>query len=657
MNSLELIYSQFHFLRPLWLAAIFPIYFICLFMWHQKRKAQEWQQMIAPEFLTYLLDGHTTRIKPWLLVGLACLWTLACLALAGPTWEKRPTQVEQNQQALVILLDLSPSMMSEDIKPSRLVRARLKITDILRARKDGQTALIAYAGEAHVVTPLTDDVETINNIVPALHPNVMPLPGSNTEAAVARALQLLKDAGVQQGDILLITDDVAVDAQATIRNYFKQQPNYRLSILGVGGLTPAPIPSGKGSFMRDNQRNLVTTFLNPEPLKKLATHTAGRYATIANNDSDIKYLMNLPTPQKEETTRVEREFDNWYDQGHWLVFLLLPFVLYSFRRGLLLVLICIPLSGLMPQKSYAFSWDDLWKNKNQQALEELNQNNPAAAAEKFTDEEWQGSANYRAGNYAEAAKQFAKEDNADAYYNQGNALAKSGQLEQAIKAYNEALKRNPALTDAEKNRAIVKKVIKQQQQNQQGGDKDNKDKNDQEKDDQQQNQQQQNGNQQNQDNNKDSQQNDQQQNNQQQNSADQNKDSNQNQQSSEQNPPSDQQYSSEKNSDEKTEEQKAAEQQAQEDKEKQEAEEERAAQKAQEEKDGDKTEDGIQAQETTEDNLTEEERQAMDQWLRRVPDDPGGLLRNKFKYQYYKNRQDMHNGDFQPPENDAADRW
>ena len=163
MPELDLVISQFHFLRPWWLAALVPVIIVVLLLWYQKHNARSWQQMVAPELLQYLLDGQTTRIRPWQLITLLLAWIIGCIALAGPSWEKRPVAVEQNQQALVLLLDLSPSMMSEDVKPSRLVRARLKTADLLRLRKDGQTALLVYAGDVHVVTPLTDDTETINN--------------------------------------------------------------------------------------------------------------------------------------------------------------------------------------------------------------------------------------------------------------------------------------------------------------------------------------------------------------------------------------------------------------------------------------------------------------------------------------------------------------
>ncbi len=638
MMTIESLFSQFHFLRPAWLLALAPVIVIALLLWYQKHTAKQWQQMVAPELLQYLLDGQTTRIKPWQLLVLLFAWIVSCIALAGPSWEKRPVAVEQNQQALVMMLDLSPSMMSEDLKPSRLVRARLKIADMLRQRKDGQTALLVYAGDVHVVTPLTDDTETINNIIPALHPGIMPAQGSNTEAAVSRALQLLKDAAITQGDLLLITDGVDEDAQYNLREIMKREPQYRLSILGVGGDAPTPIPSSKGGFVRDNARNIVTTKLNSGELQQLAQDTRGRYRTLANTSSDIDYLLNLPAPAKEETQRVEREFDSWYDRGHWLVLLLLPIVLYSFRRGVFLSFLLLPLIGLTPSKSYALSWDELWKNNNQQAYEKLQQDNAAEAAQDFTDPQWKASAQYKAGDYAAAAKGFADMNTDTGHYNRGNALAKANQLAEALKAYDQALKLNPAMDDAKKNRQLVEEALKQQQQqnqDQQDEQQDNKDQQDKDNKDQQQDQQKN------------------QQNDQQQDQNDQQQDAN-NQQNQDQNQ-SDQQQDQQSSADQDEQQDKAEQDQEQSDKDK--SDEEKAAEAAQREQEEQQAAQEQQTAEPTEDNLTDEERQAMEQWLRRVPDDPGGLLRNKFNYEYYKRNQDIMNGDWAPPENGAENRW
>lgn len=640
--TLELLLTQFHLLRPWWLVALVPVVIIALLLWYQKHNAKQWQHMVAPELLQYLLDGQTTRIKPWQLLALLFAWVVSCIALAGPSWEKRPVAVEQNQQALVIMLDLSPSMMSEDIKPSRLVRARLKIADMLRKRKDGQTALLVYAGDVHVVTPLTDDSETINNIIPALHPNLMPAQGSNTEAAVDRALQLLKDSSITQGDLLLITDGVNEDAQYTVREIMKRNAQYRLSILGVGGDTATPIPSSKGGFVRDNARNIVTTTLNKDELQQLARDTRGRYRTLANTTDDIDYLLDFPAPEQEQTQRVEREFDSWYDRGHWLVLLLLPIVLYSFRRGVLLSLLLVPLIGLTPNTSYAMSWDDLWKNKNQQAHEKLQQGQAAAAAQQFAQPDWKASAQYRAGDYQEAAKNFAQYDTANAHYNRGNALTKANQFAEALKAYDQALKLNPNLEDAKKNRQLVEEALKQQQEQQQNQEQ-NKEQNDEQNKEQKQDQQQQENSDQQQDQQNDQQQNDQQQNQSQENQAD-NEQQNQQNQQNEQQSSADQDKQQENAEPEQSDTEKSDQQKAAE-----------AAQREQEEQQAAQAEQQIA--EPTEDDLTDEERQAMEQWLRRVPDDPGGLLRNKFNYEHYKRNQDIRNGDWTPPTNGAENRW
>lgn len=657
MNSLASMLQEFHFLRPHWLFAVVPALLLGIFLWSQKHRARQWQQMIAPELLRHLLDGQTTRVSPLHIIALLFSWIIACIALAGPTWEKRPVAVEKNQQALVILLDLSPSMMSQDLKPSRLVRARLKIIDLLRMRKDGQTALLVYAGDVHVVTPLTDDVETIINIIPALHPSVMPVEGSNTEAAVDRGLALLRDAGITQGDLLLITDGVIEDARYSIADTMNKNEAYRLSIMGVGGLEPTPIPSSKGGFVRDGSRNIVTTQLNAGDLQSLAKQTRGRYRTLSNTSSDIDYLMDLPSPEKQETQTVDREFDSWYDRGHWLALLLLPVLLYCFRRGVLLGFLIIPLLGLAPEKTYALSWDDLWKNKDQQAYEQLQQENAAEAAATFNDPQWKASAQYRAGDYENAAQNFAKFDSADAHYNRGNALAKAGKLPEALKAYDEALKKQPDMADAKKNREVVEELIKQQEQQQQNQDQNSDEQNQDQQNSDQQKQDQKNGEQDN---------NSQDQNGQNSSSSDQNQDNDN------QSEPSENQKDQEQQQEQQKQDMKN---QAQKDQQNQ-TEQQDAEQNEESEKDNAKTEEQRQQEQQarteeaeaqegeeqqavtpTDDNLTEEERQAMEQWLRRVPDDPGGLLRNKFNYEHYKRNQEILNGEWSAPENGAENRW
>ncbi len=651
-----LITTQFHWLRPLWLLALIPALVLSIFLWRQKRKAYQWQQLIAPELLPFLLDGKTVQTKKSLIWVLLFAWMISCIAVAGPSWVKRPTPVEKNQNALVILLDLSYSMISEDVKPSRIARARLKIADILRERKDGQTALIAYAGEAHTVTPISDDSATILSLLSSMHPNIMPLQGSNTEDAIARSIQLFQDAGATQGDILLVTDGVVPEAFDKIQSLLAGK-KIQLNILGVGTTQPAPIPSPNGGFLRDKSGTIITTQLNSAELTQLATRLNGRFHEISNNNSDIEFLK--PRAHKDDTDKqtVMRDFDQWVDNGHWLVFLLLPIALFCFRRGLLLSLLLIPILGFTPSPSYALGLDDVWLTKDQQAQRELNKGDAKKAAEQFTSPEWKASAQYRAGDYASAAESFAKIDTASGHYNRGNALAKSGKLEDAIKAYDEALKRDANLEDAKKNRALAEKLLKQQkdqQQNQKdnGKNQDDKNKKDQQKkadkqDSDKQNSENKDGDQQNQDstnqddkeNQKEKENKEQQQSNSQSSSGNNAKD--QTKESAQQSSQSAQQSSQEANKAQSGQSSSAG--QAQ-----QESQASSAA--------GSAANTAQQAAQIDESKLTPEQKQALEQWLRRVPDDPAGLLRNKFRYQYDLNRQKQAEGELKSPDNNADQR-
>lgn len=656
-EHINLIFTQFHWLRPLWLIALIPAVLLIVFLWRQKRQAYQWQQLIAPELLPFLLDGKTVHTKKSLLWVLLLAWVISTFAMAGPSWIKRPTPVEKNQDALVILLDLSYSMISEDIKPSRIARARLKIADILRERKDGQTALVAYAGEAHTVTPISDDSSTLVSLLSSMHPNIMPLQGSNTEDAVERGIQLLHDAGATQGDLLLVTDGVVPEAFDKIQSLLAGK-KIHLNILGVGTTQPAPIPSTNGGFLRDNSGTIITTQLNSNELAQLAQRVNGRYHEIANTNSDIDYLKPSDIKDDANAPTVSRDFDQWMDQGHWLLFLLLPIVLFCFRRGVLLSLLLIPLLGFTPSSSYALGLDDAWLTKDQQAQRQLKNGDAKKAAEQFESPEWKASAQYRAGDYAAATEAFSKIDTANGHYNRGNSLAKAGKLQDAIKAYDEALKRDSNLEDAKKNRDMVEKLLKQQEQNQQKNDqnKDNKDKNQDDKKDQQdkdgkQDQNKQDQDKQNQDQ-KDQKEKDQKE-------QDQNK-----QDSKEQDSKKDQQQSNSQSSSGNNDQQKDADQHKSQGIASSAAANpaqsgqfsSAAAQQVAQASSSGSSAHGAQAVPADQNNLTNEQKQALEQWLRRVPDDPGGLLRNKFKYQYDLNRRKEQNGELKSPANNADQR-
>src|SRR6056300_1719650 len=297
--------SDFHFLRPLFLLGI-PVLMILLWAVTRKNVKANWSRYFSASQLRALTLGQS-RENSALLGFLALGWILACLALAGPTWEQRPTPAGANRQPLVILFDQSPSMLASDVTPDRLTRARLKLIDLLRERSDGETALIAYAETPHLVSPLTEDARTIEALLPALSPVIMPAAGSNTEDAFALALELIENAGYQSGDILLVTDGVAPAAQRELQ---RQNPgNIRLSVLGVGTIQGAPIPTRTG-FMRDRRDQIMVASLNPSELQSLASSLNGRYSDLTPGEEDIQYLLDgFSAPNLDNQEEISSSFD------------------------------------------------------------------------------------------------------------------------------------------------------------------------------------------------------------------------------------------------------------------------------------------------------------------------------------------------------------
>ena len=274
--------NNFHFLRPWWFAGFLPVAAVVAFYSWRKRSAGSWENIINPELLPFLMQGSESKkalSSTWLLSIVILAWIICCLSLAGPTWQQLPQPVYKQDAALVVVLDLSPSMLAEDISPSRLVRARYKLIDVLTRRTEGVAGLIVYGGDAHTVSPLTEDSNTIVSIVPVLAPSLLPEYGSNVEEALASAVDLAVTGGYQQADILLISDGIHRSALSELTPIISQQGDFRLSILGVGTPQGAPIPTGAGGFAKQANGNMVVAKLNVTALQQLAASNGGIYQT------------------------------------------------------------------------------------------------------------------------------------------------------------------------------------------------------------------------------------------------------------------------------------------------------------------------------------------------------------------------------------------
>ena len=403
------------------------------------------------------MSGNQYR---WWLAALGAI--LLITALAGPVWQRIEQPVFRSDQALVIALDLSRSMDAQDTSPSRLIRARLKILDILERREDGQTALIVYSANAFTVTPLTTDNATIASLVNSLSTDLMPSRGSYPVAAIRKGRDLLDQAGAAFGEILLITDGGSSPGAEAIASQLLET-GYRLSVMGVGSLDGAPIPLPEGGFVTDRSGQIAVPRLEERGLRALADAGGGQYSPLTTDNRDLDLLLSGEIGQRTASGDSQAT-DQWREEGPWLLLLLLPLAALSFRRGWVVAVAFFMLP--MPQPAQAGYWEDLWQTPDQQAQRELEEGNANAAAELFDDPEWRAVAEYKAREYGKSASGFAELENTRSLYNYGTALARQGKFEGALDAFDEVLEREPDHEDAQYNRELVAALIKQQEENQ-----------------------------------------------------------------------------------------------------------------------------------------------------------------------------------------------
>lgn len=596
--------SEFHLLRPWWLLALIPVILLYWrFIYSQMHQAG-WHQWL-PGHLSKILVKSGSKPSLWPVHRFLLISILATFALSGPTWERLPQPVYQLESGQVVIMDMSPSLLADDISPDRLTRMKYKAIDLVRAGLDGDTGLIAYADDAFIISPLTADNRNLMNLIPSLSPEIMPAAGSEPLLALQLADELLRNAGYPQGDIYWLTDGITSRDLNPLSSYLRSI-EHRVSILAVGTEEGAAIRDSSGKLLKENNQVIIAKTY-PSRLEDLASITGGVFSSVTADNRDIEKLINQPPLTREgKDSEDQQQGDAWRDMGPYIALFILPIMLFNWRRsGLLspiMLTMLLPILSFSPELRAAqeSTLDKYFLNQEQRAQQLYQKEQYEQAANLSKDPLRQGSALYRNGDYEAAADVFAQQPSPEAQYNLGNALAHQQQYDAAIEAYENALEKRPDWSEAAENKRLVEQ-LKEQNSDSSDGSGESSEKSDSKNDDSK-NDSEQNNNEQDQQNN----------------------DSNNND-----GPPDPGKDGQRDGQPEEEEDQK------------EESTEEKEQQDTTENEGSETDEESTQQLEekVREGEIDPEKAQQLEQWMNRVPDDPSILLRNKMLLESQRRRQ------------------
>lgn len=435
-------WQDFHFLRPYWLLAlVIPVLLFGMIM--GKTYVQSaWSKVCDKNLLDFLLVKGSGQKGNYLKYSMPFSALFLVIALAGPTWMKKDNPALSMDNPVMILLNMSGEMWNKDVSPDRISRAKYVVKDLTSTLKNTESGLIVYSREPFVITPLTEDGAIIDNLLPALEMNIMPQDGDRLDRAVDLAVERMKNVGFSNGNIIVLTSNIGERFDKVLESAAKaSHEGFDVNIINMNSA--------------ENDK-----------LKMVANKGNGVY--LSYNQSLSSLIDKINDITMKEIKQSQNMQTVWTDSGWYFLWFPLILLLGYFRRGLIFLFIL----GMF--EAYSNTASANWfLNNNQQGLKNFEKQNYDVAADKFTDQRWKGAALYKKGDYAAAYESFSKKDDAVALYNQGNALAKMGKIDEAIKKYEEALQKKQKFPDAKFNLEYLKKQ-KQQQQKQQSQQKDKK---------------------------------------------------------------------------------------------------------------------------------------------------------------------------------------
>lgn len=312
--------ANFHLLRPEWLLLLLPAGLLLWSMLRRQDPERGLKSVIAPELLRHLVvEGGERKEKLKPLYLLAAAWLLGIVALAGPAWQKENTPFSEDLSALFVVMKVTPSMLAQDIQPSRLERSVHKVGGLLSLRPGTRTGLVAYAGTSHLVMPLTSDREVITYFASELDPDVMPEAGDDPVRAVVLAADRLQQSGMP-GSIVLVADridPVMQDGLARVHG----DTGIDIHVYAVAAGPDVVPPPGSPP----------APYLDEKSMRDAARSGGGSFVAITPDDYDLQQLDARVT--RSIASAPVNEGERWKDAGYYLLWLLLPVCLLFWRRG------------------------------------------------------------------------------------------------------------------------------------------------------------------------------------------------------------------------------------------------------------------------------------------------------------------------------------
>ncbi|MDJ0805547.1 MAG: VWA domain-containing protein [Gammaproteobacteria bacterium] len=331
--------AGFHFARPEWLWALLgllPVLAWLIFSVTRPHKGPI--HLYADEHLLPHLTGvrELNVNERWgRFVRWALLWILAVIAMAGPRWDFTDIEAFSPGSDLIVLLDISRSMNVADVQPSRLARARQEIQDLVQLNREVRIGLIAFASVAHIVSPITEDGQSILNALPALTTDLTSLQGSRLNAALDRAEQLLSGQPAEGGRSILLISDGDFDEPGLLERIKALADNgIQLHTLGVGTTAGGPIPAriGQSDLLRDRSGQIIDSRLNRGLLAQMAKTGEGTFLRADFRDDDSQEILERAAKDATAATEANEKTRVWNERFYWMLLPLLIILIPVFRR-------------------------------------------------------------------------------------------------------------------------------------------------------------------------------------------------------------------------------------------------------------------------------------------------------------------------------------